>query len=893
MSENTVHGGTDEAPSAGEPLLATEADIYNLYAFTLGRHPESVDVLRRMVGHQRTMLIRTFFATDEHASNVLEPLELGRRLTGVLFDQAPGEELITWAAEALNLAEDSRMALKGAAASWHRVFGVLFSDPIFTADAEVGLAARRQSVVHALSTFASVEGRIERATALRLSGWAVVPGSLDVLTLEARIDGRVVALASTSVFRREIQERFGGDGVYGFRLVLDDRTLTSGRDVTVDVHDARSGVHIDRATLSHHSAPMSAHAALLAELTGVHQALARIEAALPAVQSDLAFDLESYGDWRRTYRQNSHSAPNVADETAPAEILVVVDAQNAPAQWLDDALASLADQTAANWRALVIGEGLIVEDLSRRTAWRSGRSVGVLPPAAVSKMGIPDGVGVVVRIDGAGVLAPDALERIGAEFDQDMAAVYWDEDVMAPHQSAGAYWSRRREAPQLKSAFDLDWLRQDPYIGSGLALQACALKDIGQGPWSQQSASETALRLSERNLSVGHLASVLYTAQKAKRSDPEVWAVSVQAHLDRVGEMAQARVVDDPLGASPGVRLESQTDLSGVSVAVIIPTKDRIDLLRPCLDSVFEAQASNSVSMEVLVVDHESRDPETVAYLKSLSQEGHIRVLPYQGVFNWALMNNLAAAETQADVLVFLNNDTAVITPDWLDRLCHLAVRPDVGVVGARLIFADGAIQHAGFVSRPLADSFLMPEGVGAPGSDGGYLGRHARLRRTAAVTGACMAMRAEVFRSLGGFDAAHLPIDWNDVELCLKARAQGLTILYEPAATLYHFESRSRGITRDGDRIVASSRSAALVWERWGLRFGVDADYNAHFDRPGTPFRRLAPPPPTRSLRPSPEAASATVRPTDSPDRRTSYFEGLAGLLWRKPHTKLNNLKP
>lgn len=889
MSDNTAYGSGGPAAAASESLLTTEADVYNLYALTLGRHPESVEVLRGMVGHERKMLIRTFFATDEHVSNVLEPLEVGRRLTGGLFDQAPGDDLLAWAAEVLNLGEDSLSALKAAAASWHRVFAILFADHGFNADAPAGLAARRRSVIQALSVFASVEGRIERTTVSGLSGWVVVPDGADALTVEARIDGRVVALASTSAFRREVQERFGGDGVYGFHLLLPDRIRTSGREVMVDVHETRSGVHIDRAPLSKHVAPLSAHAALLAELSGVRETLARIESALPSVQSDLAFELENYGDWREAYRAGPlpfTDLPKASplQQSKPAEILVVIDARAAAGAWLDEALASLADQTVDTWAALIVAEGLMAEDLARRTAWRSGRSVEVVTPAAASRSAIPAGVNVVVRIGGGGVLAPDALERLGAEFEANVAAVYWDEDVMAPDQTAGAYGSRRRDRPQLKSAFDLDWLRQDPYLGSGLALRAGALKEIGEGPWSERSASETALRLAERKLPVGHLASILYTAQAPVSADPQVWAVAVQAHLDRVGEPAQARVVDDPLGAAPGVRLEHSSDLSSLSVAVIIPTKDRIDLLKPCLDSVFEAQAANRVAMEVLVVDHESRDPETVAYLKALSQEGRLRLLPYQGAFNWALMNNLAAAQTQADVLVFLNNDTAVITPDWLDRLSRLAVRPDVGAVGARLIFPDGAIQHAGFVSRPLADSFLMPEGVGTLGADGGYLGRHARLRRTAAVTGACMAVRGEVFRRLGGFDAAHLPIDWNDVEFCLKARAQGLTILYEPAATLYHFESRSRGVTRDGDRIAASSRSAALVWERWGQQFGQDADYNAHFGRPGTPFRRLAPPP-----RPTPRAvpfglSREVIEPVAGPPggraERTSILSRLRGLL-------------
>ncbi|KAK0339531.1 hypothetical protein LTR94_034146, partial [Friedmanniomyces endolithicus] len=121
--------------------------------------------------------------------------------------------------------------------------------------------------------------------------------------------------------------------------------------------------------------------------------------------------------------------------------------------------------------------------------------------------------------------------------------------------------------------------------------------------------------------------------------------------------------------------------------------------------------ASNGVHAELLIIDHESRDPETLPYLSDLATGGHARVLPHQGEFNWALMNNLAAAETDADVLVFLNNDTVVQSPDWLDEQADQAKRPEVGVVGCRLVYGDGAIQHAGFVAREQREGFLTHEG--------------------------------------------------------------------------------------------------------------------------------------------------------------------------------------
>ncbi len=832
--------------AAGTP--SSEADVYNLYALCLGRHPEAIHVVGNIVGHDLGVMLTTFFATDEHAANVLEPLGSDRRLVGGLFDRAPGGELMGWTARVLPLAQQTRQALQqeACARSWHAAYHALFSDPVWAEVTDHRLVERRRGVLSALQTFAGVEGRVERAAADEISGWALMPeGSGDPLTVSARIDGKVVALAAACGYRRDLQERFGGSGLCEFRLTLPDRLVDSGRTLRVEIHEASTGVRIDAATFAPHAAPLSVHAAVVAELASVRQTLARLESSLPALDREFGFELGAYMDWRRAFGERTPKPlrrPQTAE--ADAHVLVVIDARQGSSRWLDDALDGLARQTHSSWSTMIVGQGAEAEDLARRAAWRTGRPVELMGEAEAAARALAPGIELVVRIDAACVLEPGALAAL---VEQDLAsalALYWDEDAFADCGPSGIAAARRaRTGPRFKTAFDLDWLRQEPVLGSGLALTPSALTAIGEGPWSAASPSQTGLRLAETEVEVRHLPRLLHSRQAAETMDPAAWAAAVQAHLDRQGEDAEAVVMEDALGAGAAVDVRHRRDLSDVTAAVIIPTKDGLDVLRPCLDSLFQRSGANAVAMQVLVVDHESREPETLAYLDDLAGSGRARVLPYSGGFNWALMNNLAAAEVEADVLVFLNNDTEAVSADWLDRLCRQAMRPEVGPVGARLIFPDGAIQHAGFVARDLDDSFLMPEGVGVPGSDGGYLGRHARRRRTAAVTGACMAIRAELFRELGGFDAANLPVDWNDIDLCLKARAAGFQTLYDPASVLYHHESRSRGATLGGERLAASGRAATLVWERWGERFGQDPDYNPHFERSGTPFARLAPP--------------------------------------------------
>ena len=274
---------------------------------------------------------------------------------------------------------------------------------------------------------------------------------------------------------------------------------------------------------------------------------------------------------------------------------------------------------------------------------------------------------------------------------------------------------------------------------------------------------------------------------------------------------------------------------------MIVPTRDRVDLLEPCLTSLIAASEHNRTRVEVLVVYNQSREPETFSALERIGRSFPLRVIDHDGAFNWALMNNRAAAQTEAEVLIFLNNDTAVLAQDWCDELCSQAMRPEIGAVGARLLYADGTIQHAGVVAGGW-HAFAAHEGVGAPGGDPGYLERHVLLREVSAVTGACLATRRSVFESVGGFDALSLPIEGNDTDYCFRLRAAGLKVLYDPYCTLYHYESKSRGLNMDPLKRNQAEAANLLMRARWGEAYRNDPFYNPHFDRLAPPLSRLRP---------------------------------------------------
>jgi GT2 family glycosyltransferase len=277
-------------------------------------------------------------------------------------------------------------------------------------------------------------------------------------------------------------------------------------------------------------------------------------------------------------------------------------------------------------------------------------------------------------------------------------------------------------------------------------------------------------------------------------------------------------------------------------VSIIVPTRDRLDLLRPCVESVLRSAEAYAGRMELLIVDNGSTEVRTHEYFGSLGADTRVRVMPYPGPFNWSAINNAAAHAARGEVLIFLNNDTVVLAPAWCHELAANALRPDVGTVGGRLLYADGTIQHAGVVLG--IEGAAGHECIGETLAAGGYFGRTHLQRSTAAVTGACLATRRGLFEQLGGFDDVELKVAFSDVDYCLKVRRAGYRVVYNPFATLYHFESKSRGHELTDAQQKRHRGESACLQSRWGRELQADPYYNPHFERFGRPWERLRPPP-------------------------------------------------
>lgn len=341
-----------------------------------------------------------------------------------------------------------------------------------------------------------------------------------------------------------------------------------------------------------------------------------------------------------------------------------------------------------------------------------------------------------------------------------------------------------------------------------------------------------------------HIPHVLYNwriipGSTAMSADQKSYAViaaqnAINGHFERQG--VPLRSID---GFAPGCSAVRPSRTFETSVSIIIPTRNGLDLLQPCVDSIFARDCEN---VEVIIVDNGSDDPETLTYLGELSSRNDVRVLTDPGEFNFSHINNAAAAVAHGDILCFLNNDTEVISADWLNRARAFLSIGEVGMVGARLLFPDGALQHFG-IALGMGDHRIggVPH-LGFEGSSPGYFGKARLLQEVSAVTAACMFVRKADFTAVGGFNE-QLRVAYNDIDLCLKIRAKDLKILADPDITLVHKESRSRGSDKHGARAQRLAQEAEWMRDRWAQVLDNDPYYSPNLDLDRVDFAYAAKP--------------------------------------------------
>ena len=263
-------------------------------------------------------------------------------------------------------------------------------------------------------------------------------------------------------------------------------------------------------------------------------------------------------------------------------------------------------------------------------------------------------------------------------------------------------------------------------------------------------------------------------------------------------------------------------------VSILIPNKDHFEDLKRCITSILEKSTYDN--FEIIIMENNSESDEIFKYYDSLKEDSRIRVVTYEGAFNYSKINNFGETYATGDYLVLLNNDTQVISLDWMEELLMYAQRPDVGAVGAKLYYGDKTIQHAGVVLGLGAHRTAGHSHYRIDYQNLGYMGRLCYAQNVSAVTGACLMVKRSLFEEVGGLDEA-FTISLNDVDFCLRLLEKGLLNVFTPFAELYHFESISRGLDDQGEKAERYNRESAMFKEKWKeiLEKG-DPYYNPNF---------------------------------------------------------------
>ncbi len=404
----------------------------------------------------------------------------------------------------------------------------------------------------------------------------------------------------------------------------------------------------------------------------------------------------------------------------------------------------------------------------------------------------PKGEAAGLLLPGA-CLTPDALARLAAALPPDLALAYADEEVGG--------------VPRLKPDWSPDLARATAYPGEPMLVSAALLARIGDAPAGAFAgfSERFAFAVCCAAESGVHLPRLLRQGPERPPSSAAERARYLEAALAAQGSAALPRIVGN------GLDLQWPVPDPLPLVSVIIPSKDRPELIGKAVEGVLKA--TDYPAIELIVVDNDSTDPAVLRFYEGLQADPRVRIESYPRPFNFSAMVNRGAGVAQGKILLLLNNDVAVLSPGWLTEMVRQACRPEVGAVGAMLFYGDGRIQHAGVVVGLGGEAGHILRR--RPGDTSGHIGRLLVAHEVSAVTAACLAISARKYRAIGGFDEDAFAVDFNDVDFCLRLGAAGWKTVWTPHAVLAHLESVSRGSPR-GEARTRFEREAATFAARW-----------------------------------------------------------------------------
>ncbi len=562
----------------------------------------------------------------------------------------------------------------------------------------------------------------------------------------------------------------------------------------------------------------------------------------------------SYAAWlaahRLTRADRRQIAAQIAAWPAPPLISVLLPVYNSRPAWLRSCLDSVLTQLYPHWELCIADDSstdpqvraILAEYAAReprvRVVYRAQN--GHVAAATNSALALARGE-FVAFLDHDDLLAAHALYLVAAAIlDHPGAAILYSDADRCDARGL-------RFGPSFKPDWSPDLLLAHNYINHLTVMRTDLVRSAGGLRTGLEGAQDhdLLLRVSERvpAAAIHHIPHVLYhwrvhpaSIGLGQETRVATGAASRQTIAD---SLARRRVAAEVLAttAHPFLhRVRYALPDPPPLVSVIIPTRDRQDLLRTCVDGL--RQATTYPALELIVVDNNSRALETLAYLKALGQQPHCQVLRRAGAFNYAALNNAGVLQAHGEVLCFLNNDVVITQAGWLTELVSQALRPEIGAVGPLLRYPDGAVQHLGVTLA--ADRIMLIRSLPLTPLARAEKNGGEQVRNVAALTGACLVLRRKLFQQVGGFDE-QLSVAYNDIDLCLKLRAAGYWLLCTPFAELVHLGSASRGAEDSPEKQARFQREGDYLRSKWGAFAASDPFINPNLTwQPGSATPRM-----------------------------------------------------
>ena len=512
----------------------------------------------------------------------------------------------------------------------------------------------------------------------------------------------------------------------------------------------------------------------------------------------------------------------IAGMPSPPRISIVMPVYNVERRWLLAAVESVRRQFYPYWQLC------IADDASTRDETRQALGdIERLGDARIALVRLRKNTGIAgasnaaikcVKGDYIGLLdhddelSRDALLEMALTISAgDPDIVYSDEDKLETNG--------RHVEPHFKPDFSLEYFLSINYLCHFTVIRSQLMRKIGgfRAGFDGAQDFDLLLRATENGERVAHISKVLYHWRKIEAStatSSQAKPAASGAGLRALAQSLQRRRID--AHAEPGpypTTYRARRAIAGQPlVSIILPFRDKPELLAMCVRSVLNK--TDYPHFEILGIDNGSREPETHALMTRLRDaDARVRFIRHDVPFNYSAINNFAAKQARGEHLLFLNNDTEVVAPDWLRALLEHSQRPEVGAVGAKLLYPDDRIQHAGVIvgiGGVAGHAHLLQ-----PGDHPGYFARAQLPQELSAVTFACAMTRRDVFERLGGLNEHDLTIAFNDIDYCLRVRESGLLVVYTPYAKLYHHESRTRGYEDNPEKQARFATEIAYMQRR------------------------------------------------------------------------------